>query len=437
MEKYDGMGAVKYIMHLIAILNISLRVINNAQVLAEKSLLRSCKVTQITTIREMFGDTYKDCLDECRRRQTCTAVRYHKQTKYCSLLDGLTDVQSLDTAGPLCVYSTVGIDDRYQSGSCELNKCEKHETCVNPKYQKSDKPCIITECPEPPAIENALLLSNARLVGNRNRYKCMSGFMGNGSPAINCLTNGSWSFTDFQCQKMCQPPKASYRTADLAKDWSQNDRMAYFRCKPDYRSNTITFQLTCNSSGSWVHLPFGHLPCYGEGQEYFEQNTTKVLYRPFATRNMTSATEANATCQQQSGSLHTVWIDVAKEAEKKFSFDAILTGLTKTGMKNYDLLKNCFEIIHGNGSEIDRFKSMSYDEQVHEIQQNKTTYDTDGCKTARFWKSGEPNGGDAENCILRMKNVGYQMYDVPCNRLWLNITICFVCRFNLEYVKNV
>ncbi|KAH3738593.1 hypothetical protein DPMN_045231 [Dreissena polymorpha] len=73
-------------------------------------------------------------------------------------------------------------------------------------------------------------------------------------------------------------------------------------------------------------------------------------------------------------------------------------------MKNYDLLKNCFEIIHGNGSQIDTFKSMSYDEQVHEIQQNMKTYiETDGCKTARFWKSGEPNGGDAEDCIFRMK----------------------------------
>ncbi|KAH3816655.1 hypothetical protein DPMN_118175 [Dreissena polymorpha] len=78
---------------------------------------------------------------------------------------------------------------------------------------------------------------------------------------------------------------------------------------------------------------------------------------------------------------------------------------------------------------------MSYDGQVHEIQQNKNTYvDTDGCKTARFWKSGEPNGGDAENCIFRMKKDGYQMYDVPCDRLWQNVTICFVCRFKLEYV---
>ncbi|KAH3816654.1 hypothetical protein DPMN_118174 [Dreissena polymorpha] len=114
--------------------------------------------------------------------------------------------------------------------------------------------------------------------------------MGNGSPAIDCLTNGSWSFTDFPCQTIRQPPKASYSTTDLVNDWMKIDRVANFRCKPNYRSHIITFQLKCNSSGSWVHLQFGHLPCYGEGQEYFEQNTTKVLYRPYATRNMTSAT---------------------------------------------------------------------------------------------------------------------------------------------------
>ncbi|KAH3738594.1 hypothetical protein DPMN_045232 [Dreissena polymorpha] len=165
-------------MHLIAIFNINLHVINNAQ----KSVLRSC--------RSDIRATYEDCLDTCRRRQSSDEIF--------SLLDGLTDVQSLDTAGPLCVFSTVGIDDRYQSGSCEHNKCGKHETCVNPKYQKSDKQCVITECPAPPAIENALLLSNTRAIGTRNRYKCMIGFMGNGSPAIDCLTNGSWTFTDFQ-----------------------------------------------------------------------------------------------------------------------------------------------------------------------------------------------------------------------------------------------
>ncbi|KAH3816656.1 hypothetical protein DPMN_118176 [Dreissena polymorpha] len=205
-------------------------------------MFRSCKSEQVSIIREMFRGTYEDCLDECRRRQSCTAMRYHKQTRYCSLLDGQTDFQSLDTSGPICVYSVVSNDDSDQRGSCANKKCGIHETCANPKYQKSDEPCIITECPGPPAIENALLLSNTRAVGTRNRYKCMNGFMGNGSPAIDCLTNGSWSFTDFQCQKMCQPPKASYRTDDLAKDCSQNDRMAYFRCKPDYRSHTITFQ---------------------------------------------------------------------------------------------------------------------------------------------------------------------------------------------------
>ncbi|XP_046542988.1 sushi, von Willebrand factor type A, EGF and pentraxin domain-containing protein 1-like [Haliotis rubra] len=110
------------------------------------------------------------------------------------------------------------------------------------------------DCGAPPNISNTVVSDGGTLEGSNRTYFCDENRVPSGNRYITCLTNSSWSKTDFKCKVDCgQPPPVPHANSTYNSTYLYGS--ATYECLRGYKAAGVNEQ-TCTANGHWSNHSF-------------------------------------------------------------------------------------------------------------------------------------------------------------------------------------
>lgn len=133
-------------------------------------------------VRHVLQVSYKNCIEECDRSSECVTAKHIRLSALCYLYRKLQN----GIEGPgVSIYIKSPNPAEEENGQCKTGNC------------------LTGSCREPRKIPATEIFGNLMSVGSKLLYRCLDG----SESAISvCLTNGSWSLDDLNCN--CSFPRS-------------------------------------------------------------------------------------------------------------------------------------------------------------------------------------------------------------------------------------
>ncbi|KAL5005676.1 hypothetical protein ScPMuIL_016834 [Solemya velum] len=148
------------------------------------------------------GITMVGCARQCFVRTSCRSFNYNLDSNTCEL-NSISLNDTSGTASEHYVYSDItGWPREVMPGNCSRVTCPEQHMCV--ARANGLQSCHRTECVEPPEVPHASIESSLRCVGCTVAYGCIEGYRTADSATsanIECLHNGQWTTSTYQCQE--------------------------------------------------------------------------------------------------------------------------------------------------------------------------------------------------------------------------------------------
>ncbi|XP_064625811.1 sushi, von Willebrand factor type A, EGF and pentraxin domain-containing protein 1-like [Lineus longissimus] len=154
----------------------------------------------------------------------------------------------------------LGTTVTYKCSKYYLPSGNKTRECLKSgEWSKLNFRCNEIECPEPPAILNAIRTPTGRLsqkvkkVGGVVTYSCKKGYIPKGSGRITCQNNGTWTIATLTCDGNCESPAKLPGTTLMGKlNYHIGSTVTYF-CKPPlaYPLGSNHSSVTCLKNRKW------------------------------------------------------------------------------------------------------------------------------------------------------------------------------------------
>ncbi|KAL4216594.1 C4b-binding protein alpha [Mactra antiquata] len=376
--------------------------------------------SDIGTFKHFNVISMTTCAEECYRRRRCKVFMFHNVMNNCELKDDI-DIDSLEQREPFCSYYTIKDWPICDIGRCIERPCDLTERCESVTSKIFQ--CVKSECPRPTEIDNAKVLSNTHSIGSINRYKCKGSLASKGNPKIKCLSNATWSVTDFKCL-LDLPPQSKMPCPLLEKHYLNADlinivgngaagTILTYRCRSGYTKNdTQTVQVTCQQSGLWDSDYIRC--CHVNSTHYLENGCVAFVEIIFNTY-----TVAEDYCLSINGILSSPMEDQSIYFSES---TYVLLHQKKSwvaGNWKYD------ECARDNGVTVD--PDLTFRQKVDEVRYGGLT--GKHCWWGHQWVSSEPQE-DKEDCMLRDRFEKFKIHDYECHYLPRRHPIGFVCGFN-------
>ncbi|KAL4231225.1 Complement component 4 binding protein [Mactra antiquata] len=375
----------------------------------------------VGTFQHYIDFSWRKCSDECARRQRCKIFMFRKEMNYCTLKDNI-DIKSLDKTCPICAYFERDENIPVDIGPCRGQPCDETERC-NSKT-KTEYECLKTECLAPKQIESAKLLSNIYSIGSTHRYKCTNGLVGRGSASIVCLNNGTWSKTNFKCMlppMACPELKPTYTNSIL----TNVDNIGYigtvltYTCRNGYNKHAKKVTVTCQKSGKWS---LERSSCCHDNSTVLGDGSCLTVVNGGL---ISSRQEAINYCKSVGGTL--AWASW----NYKYLFNKTITRFVlNSNLKSFmDTLLRYDECAAENGDVADY--TLTYDEKIAEIREKM--WIGSACIWGYRFSPGQPDGGDAEQCLVRDLQQHYTHWDMPCT--FQEKDVGFMCSYHIPKME--
>ncbi|KAL4240979.1 hypothetical protein ACF0H5_001761 [Mactra antiquata] len=372
------------------------------------------------TFKHIIGWTLEKCAEECFRRQRCKWLMYRHGMNYCALKD-FVNVTELDERQPRCLYISV---DQWEVGYPDLGPCNNH-TCGNDSRctntTENDYICEKSECLPPDEIDHAVILSNTHAIGTTNRYRCNTGYRGVGSASITCDSNATWSTTDFICKLRvtCPKPSTSYSNGDLTSVDGigfKPGTVLHFTCRQGYQGTGLTATSTCQEDGAWLPATVGC--CNDNSTDYKHWRCHRIVDAEIASDDI----EVDTHCKELGG--YWTWFEweMAQQVLNVTSSYAMTSAIQPLFKSDYITYGKYMDCAADNG--VIGNVSKDIDARLREAHENNWT--GENCWILLDWITGQPDGGDNEDCIFYDFS---SYYDDTC-AFGLK-QIGFVCAFTL------
>ncbi|KAL4216541.1 Sushi [Mactra antiquata] len=340
----------------------------------------------------------------------------------CELKDDI-DIDNLEQREPFCSYYTIKDWPICDIGKCIERPCDLTERCESVTSKTFQ--CVKSECPRPTEIDNAKVLSNTHSIGSINRYKCKGSLASKGNPNIKCLSNATWSVTDFKCL-LDLPPQSKMHCPLLEKHYLNADlidivgngtvgTILTYECRNGYTKNdTQTVQVTCQQSGLWDS---DYIRCCHVNSTHYLENGCVAINDALLALH-TSYTEAEESCKNIEGILISSTPECFFYVKERTEF--LLLHQKKSWVAEnwkYD------ECARDNGVTVD--PDLTFRQKVDEVRYGGLT--GEHCWWGHQWATKEPEE-DVEDCMLRSIEQDFKIQDFQCQ--YLPETVGFVCGFN-------
>ena len=230
-----------------------------AKYLNAKGTLIEDWCTDMHVFRTFTNIILFECADECMRRTRCLSFLYHIGMEFCMLRrEAKVTPPSIAGLYKLCLSSDITTWNLGVIGPCATRPCDRKSRCQG-TYSFT---CPILECLHAPEMPDSKVVSSVMKVGSRTLYFCLHKYTITGEHGITCTNDGSWSTSDFKCQRRCDfSPnfdKAEILT-ESPKIYVENDTADY-ACVNGYSRPSENETLVCNSTGTWSQ-PHCKLTC--------------------------------------------------------------------------------------------------------------------------------------------------------------------------------
>ncbi|ETE70609.1 Coagulation factor XIII B chain [Ophiophagus hannah] len=163
---------------------------------------------------------------------------------------------------PLILEHSVRMDNYYIHNALGIKVSQQMQVAYDDLVNLLTEPEIPTTCGPPPAIGNAMLLSNSRqefLSGESVIYQCYRLYEMEGTPIAKC-ENGHWRGVP-RCVQTCRANQAGMDRNNIQLRWltkstsmRASDYWMEFECKPGFRKHPLSspFMKQC-VKGPWVY----------------------------------------------------------------------------------------------------------------------------------------------------------------------------------------
>ncbi|ESO92606.1 hypothetical protein LOTGIDRAFT_233055 [Lottia gigantea] len=127
---------------------------------------------------------------------------------------------------------------------------------INSVWNTSAPRCERISCGQFPVIANAVIRGTETLFNTSNVIECNKGYTQFGDPTITCLSNASWSVSNFRCNIVQCPPIYTIQQGAVLGSSFDYDIEIYFTCNIGYDLEGEE-ALKCLSSGNWDYaIPY-------------------------------------------------------------------------------------------------------------------------------------------------------------------------------------
>ena len=206
-------------------------------------------------IEHKIGQDLQGCIELCARRRLCVSISYCRYSNLCTLRNN--DEVPLSSDGERkCIHVAIR-NENLGNYSCGGYICNGNEVCMS-QQEGDHHQCVTEYCATPPLVSNAHLIAKKVMkVDDVNLYICAKGFTGAGNNIIDCLSNGTFSDTDFKCYRDCPTISSIFdNTTNVSVISTSFFRMTVnttvtLSCNGTNGNTESEITIKCNEFGDW------------------------------------------------------------------------------------------------------------------------------------------------------------------------------------------
>ncbi|XP_053383788.1 sushi, von Willebrand factor type A, EGF and pentraxin domain-containing protein 1-like [Mercenaria mercenaria] len=124
--------------------------------------------------------------------------------------------------------------------------CLDDPTWDRPQWSVPDFQCV--PCGDTPVVDHATCNDGDNLLGSRRTYTCENGYVLEGTPAITCQDNASWSIPQFRCKDCGDPPVVANAYTGIGPSTVGTERVYY--CESGFKM-AGRGKVMCKRNGKW------------------------------------------------------------------------------------------------------------------------------------------------------------------------------------------